>query len=107
MIIADIVMHQFGHTVQRCIRTRQQMFFHHADIVEGINLVRLLNPGERFVLASQFAQGDSLHGTGLVVVAVTDEGPLQFVEGILPTLIGHTDTGCLEVAGISPCLIPC
>ena len=40
-------------------------------------------------------------------MAVADERALQLVESILPAFVGDADTGRLEVAGISPGLVPC
>ena len=51
-------------------------------------------------------QNQSLHSTSLVVVAVTNERALEFVESIGPALIRDTDTGSLEIARISPGFVP-
>ena len=106
VVIIDIAVHQFDHTLQGFFAIRQQMFLHHTDIVEGINLVTLENPTERFLLTTEFSQRNSFQGTGLMVVTVADKGTLEFVEGILPTFLVHTDTGSLIIAGIGPGLVP-
>ena len=107
MVVIDIPVHQLYHTFQGCFTASKQVFLEHADIVEAVNLVTLLNPLQRLVLSVKFPQDNRLHGTSLVIVTIADKGTLQFIKGILPTFVSNTDTSSLEIAGICPRLVPC
>ena len=106
MVVVDVSVHQFNHTLQRLLAFCEQMLLDHADIVEGIYLIRFLNPCKRLVFTSEFAQHHSLHGSGLVVMAVADECMLQLIDGFLPALVSDIDAGSLEIARIGPCFVP-
>ena len=107
VIVTDIAVHQLDHMLQGCLIVSQQILLKHADIVEGVYLITLLDPANRLLFSSEFTQRNGLQRTCLMVVAVADEGAFEFVEGILPTFLLHTDAGCLIVAGIGPGLVPC
>ena len=104
VIVVDIVVHQFVQVFQRLFC--QQVLLVHTAIIEAVELQRLTDPCQRLVFSSKFPQGYGFHGAGFVVVAVADERTFQFVEGVLPALVSHADTGCLEESGIGPRLVP-
>ena len=106
MIVTDTAMHQFDHMLQGCMIVCQLIFLKHTDIVEGVYLVTLLDPTKRLVFSSEFTQSNGLQRTCLMIMTVADQGALEFVEGILPAFLVHTDTGCLIIAGIGPSLVP-
>ena len=41
-----------------------------------------------------------------MIATIKDKRTIQLGESIVITLLGHADTRCLEIAGISPCLVP-
>ena len=44
MVIIDVTVHQFYHTVNGFVATGEYMLFYHTLIIERINLVGFLNP---------------------------------------------------------------
>ena len=106
MVVIDIAVHQRHHAVKGFWTVGQQVFLHHAEIVEGVCLVRCLNPCQRLCLTSHSAQDGGFQGTRLVVVAVADECSFQLLKRLFPAFLIGTDAGGLIIAGIGPGLVP-
>ena len=104
MIVMNVVVHQLLQVFQRL--TCQQVLLEHTAIVETVEFQRLVDPRQCFVLTSQQTQDSHLQGTCLMVAAIENKTAVQLVERIVIASLQRADAGCLEIAGIGPCLVP-
>ena len=106
MIVVYVVVHKRNETMQRAVVASKQMLLKHASVVERIYLVRLLYPRKCFFFLAEFAQYARFKCAGLVIVRITDECALYFVECIVISQFACADTCCFEVSCICPAFVP-